>query len=64
MNNQEQQCCSCCGESLTAVEQLNVDKRRALTALQNASMAMASLDHESAKRHIRSARKHLTNHKP
>lgn len=60
--NQEHDCCSCCGDLLTGVEQLNIDKRRALAALQNASMALASLDQDAAKRYIREARKNLTNH--
>lgn len=62
--NTDHECCSCCGDLLTGVEQLNIDKRRALMALQNASMAMESLDQELAKRYIREARKQLTNHSP
>lgn len=60
MSTESNLCCNCCDELLTGVEQLNIDKRRALIALQNASMAMASLDHDAAKKYIRAARAVLT----
>ena len=62
MNSNE--CCDCCGEALTGVEQLNADKRRALASIRNANLAFEALDYEAAKRHIKEAQRQLTEHQP